>query len=83
MAKPKDSQLFGALAMVGHLGILMTACILLGFLVGLYLDGLLKTGVAFTVILMLAGIAGGMLACYKSVMKAAGAEDKTDTGSKR
>ena len=83
MAKPKDSQLFGALAMVGHLGILMTACILLGFFAGLYLDGLLKTGMAFTVILMLAGIAGGMLACYKVVMKAAGTDDKRDTGNER
>jgi len=62
-------QVVGSLVLVGQIGFLMVACILIGFLLGWYLDRRLGTGALFTIVLLLAGIAAGMWTCYKTVMR--------------
>ena len=43
--------------------------ILVGFLIGLYIDSRLGTKMVFTIVFLLLGIAGGYYAAYKEVMK--------------
>jgi F0F1-type ATP synthase assembly protein I len=58
-----------ALALVTNLGFVMFACVLAGLLAGRLLDAWLQTDPWLTVVLVLAGIGGGMLAVYRMVMK--------------
>ena len=58
-----------ALALVTQLGVIMFACVLVGLLGGRFLDGWLNTGPWLTIVLVLAGVGGGMVAVYRMVMK--------------
>lgn len=58
-----------ALALVTQLGVIMFACVLLGLLGGSYLDEKLGTGPVLMIALVLVGVAGGMVAVYRMVMK--------------
>ncbi len=69
MSEEEPVNIAATLALVGQLGLIMAACIVGGLLVGYYLDGLLGTGYALTVALILLGIGGGMVAVYRLVMK--------------
>jgi len=57
------------LVLVGQLGFIMVGAILAGFLVGNYLDDWLGTRPVLTIVLLLAGIGGGMAAVYRLVMR--------------
>ena len=78
MSLEGSGQLLAALAMVTQLGFIMVACILTGFAAGRYLDGLIGTEPVFTIVLLLAGIGGGMTAAYKVIMGAVG-QKRQDT----
>jgi len=68
---PDDaSRAMSTLAMVGQLGVIMVVCIAGGLLSGLYLDRLLGTRPALAIVLLLAGVFGGMTAVYRTVMRA-------------
>jgi ATP synthase protein I len=58
-----------ALALVTQLGVIMFACILVGLLGGRFLDEWLNTSPWLTIVLVLAGVGGGMVAVYRMVMK--------------
>ena len=73
------------LVLVGQLGFIMVGAILAGFLVGNFLDEQFGTGPVFTIVLLLSGIGGGMVAVYRLVMHTLtgnGAERNTDEESK-
>ena len=70
MPSDGSGQLIPTLALIGQLGLIMVLCVLGGFLAGDYLDRQLNTDRILTVVLLLAGIAGGMLAVYRLVMRA-------------
>jgi len=62
-------QISTALALVGQLGFVMITCILVGLGGGLYLDSILGTEPVLSIVLLLLGVASGMLACYRMIMK--------------
>ena len=47
----------------------MVACILVGFLAGLYLDKVLGTRPVLAVALLLAGVGAGMLVSYRMIVR--------------
>ena len=69
-------QISTALALVGQLGFIMITCILMGLGGGLYLDSILGTRPALSIVLLLLGVASGMLACYRMIMKSISDEKK-------
>ena len=56
------------LAVVGQLGLTMAGCILAGFFLGTLLDRRFHSSPALTIALLLAGIGGGMVVVYRTVM---------------
>lgn len=79
MKPPEDSgQILATLALISQLGFIMVACVLGGYLGGRYLDGMLGTTPALTIVLVLSGIGGGMLSVYRLVMKTIADEDSPD-----
>ncbi|MHC4479419.1 MAG: AtpZ/AtpI family protein [Planctomycetota bacterium] len=64
-----DARLLPTFALVGQLGLIMVGCILVGFLAGRYLDSVLGADFVMTVVLLLVGVAGGMIVVYRAVMK--------------
>jgi F0F1-type ATP synthase assembly protein I len=72
MPSDGDGRIVATLALVGQLGFIMVGCVLVGFLGGRHLDRLLDSRPVFTVVLLLGGIAGGMIAVYRLAMKALG-----------
>ena len=69
MSGRDTGQILSTLAMVGQLGLLMAACILAGFLAGLYLDKVLGTRPVLAVVLLLAGVGAGMLVSYRMIVR--------------
>ena len=69
MPSNANGHVLVTLALVGQLGIIMVVCILAGFLAGNFLDRRLGTAPVLTVVLLVAGIAGGMVAVYRLVVK--------------
>ncbi|MFO7774923.1 MAG: AtpZ/AtpI family protein [Candidatus Hydrogenedentota bacterium] len=63
---------FSALALVGQVGLTMSASIGLGVVAGLYLDRWLKASGIVLVLMIGLGIAGGGYGVYKLMMKGAG-----------
>jgi len=63
------------LALVGQLGLIMAACLLGGLFLGVVLDRKLHSTPVLTILLILAGVAAGMMAVYRLVMKTVGAGD--------
>lgn len=59
---------FEALALVPQLGLTIAIPIVLGAFGGHWLDGKLGTGIIFSIILLCAGIAGGIFGAYRQVM---------------
>ncbi|MGD2175873.1 MAG: AtpZ/AtpI family protein [Candidatus Brocadiaceae bacterium] len=79
---PRDTtELLTLLALVGQLGLIMAGTVVGGFLAGMYVDQWLGTGATFKVILLLAGIGGGMVAVYRLVMKAVEPHLPDDSGN--
>ncbi len=70
MSSREPADIAATFALVGQLGLIMAGSILAGLLVGLYVDRLLGTGYVMSVVLLLIGIGGGMVAVYRLVMKA-------------
>lgn len=71
MLSDGNGQVLPMLALVGQLGLIMIGCILGGFLGGTLLDRRLNSSPVLTIILLLVGVAAGMVAVYRLVMKAA------------
>ncbi len=71
MLSDGNGQVLPTLALVGQLGLIMIGCILGGFLAGTLLDRRLNSSPVLTIILLTAGVAGGMIAVYRLVMRAA------------
>jgi len=65
----KDTDALIALSMVTQLGVMMVASIAVGLFGGIYLDRIFGTAPVLTIGLMLVGVAGGMTAAYKLIMK--------------
>jgi F0F1-type ATP synthase assembly protein I len=79
MKPPNDSgQTLATLALISQLGLIMVACVLGGFLGGRYLDGALGTTPVLTIVLLLTGVGGGMVAIYRLVMKTIANDDSGD-----
>ena len=53
-----------------QLGLTMAGCIAFGFFTGRWLDGWLGGGGIWTVLLLLFGIIGGGVVCYRQIMAA-------------
>ena len=70
--RPSDppGSVLATLAIVGQLGLVMVASVALGLLAGLGLDRWAGTTPLFTVLLLLAGVAGGMISAYRLAMQA-------------
>ncbi|MHC5035103.1 MAG: AtpZ/AtpI family protein [Planctomycetota bacterium] len=64
-----NGRVLPTLALVGQLGLIMVGCVLLGFLAGTYLDHLLHSGPVLTIMLLVAGVVGGMVAVYRLVVR--------------
>ena len=71
----RDIDALVALSMVTQLGVIMVASIAVGLFAGLYLDRQLGTAPVLTIALMLIGVAGGMAAAYKLIMKVVNRRD--------
>lgn len=69
MPQEDTANVLTTLTLVGHLGLVMAASVVAGFLLGHYLDEMLGTAPVLTIILLLAGIAGGLVAVYRLVMR--------------
>lgn len=57
-----------ALALCGQLGLTLAIPIVLGAVAGHWLDGKLKTGMIFLILLLILGIAAGIIGAYNQVM---------------
>jgi F0F1-type ATP synthase assembly protein I len=79
MSPDGNGQVLPTLALVGQLGLIMVACVIVGFLAGAYLDRLLHSSPVLTIILLVGGVAGGMVAVYRLVMRAS---EKSRPGGK-
>jgi len=69
MSALDKGEVLSTLALLGQLGLLMVACVLAGFLGGLYLDNVLGTGPVLTVVLLLAGIGAGVVVSYRMIIR--------------
>jgi len=65
-----DGSRFTAWALVGQLGLTMAASIVLGIVLGLWVDGLVGTRPLFTLLFSLLGISAASLAGYRAVSAA-------------
>lgn len=82
MRKPKLNQhhLWSAnLSIVVQLGLTMAGCIGFGFFVGRYLDAWLESRGVMTVLLILFGVIGGGVVCYRQILEALPRQDASDT----
>ncbi len=66
------------LALVGQLGLTMVGSILLGCLIGRLLDGWLGSDPIFMIVLILAGVLGGMFAVYRTVSRFVDGNGRSD-----
>jgi F0F1-type ATP synthase assembly protein I len=81
---PKDSgQMLSTLALVTQLGFIMAACVLGGLLGGMYLDRRLDTAPVLTIVLLLAGVGGGMVSIYRLVMRTVDVRRPSDEDGSR
>ena len=71
MCAVRRDEVLSALVLVGQVGLVMVACVVGGFALGLYLDRRLGTFPTLTVVLLLVGVGGGMVAVYRMVMRQA------------
>jgi len=69
MPSDGNGQTLPTLALIGQLGLIMVTCVLGGFLLGAFLDSRLHSTPILTIVLILAGVAAGMMAVYRMVMK--------------
>jgi ATP synthase protein I len=69
MAPPGNRKLFSSMGLVTGLGLSAVGSLLLGVLLGLFLDGMLHTAPLFLIIGILLGIAAAMLGVYRMVMR--------------
>ncbi|HBU70048.1 MAG TPA: hypothetical protein DEE98_06640 [Elusimicrobia bacterium] len=51
------------------LGIVLVACVAIGFFSGFYLDKWLKTSPVFTLVMLFVGVAAGFWSIYKEVTR--------------
>ena len=83
MSAEDDGGLLPTLAVVGQLGLVMAGCILAGFLLGMLLDRRLHSSPALTIALLLAGIGGGMVVVYRTVMRSVRAASRGDRSRRK
>ena len=74
MPSDGNGRVLSTFALVGQLGFVVLGSILAGFFLGMYLDHLFNSGPVLTIVLLLAGIGGGLVAAYRLVMAATGDE---------
>jgi len=75
----RDKEWFTQLTLVSQLGLTMAGSILLGLVIGYYLDKwLLHTKGPFTVVFILLGIVGGGYTVYRQIMEATDQEGKKE-----
>ena len=76
MPSSGNGRMLSTLALVGQLGAIMVGCIFAGFLAGWYLDRLFNTSPVVTLVLIVVGVAGGMVATYRLVMQTLDSEQR-------
>lgn len=69
MAPPANRKLFSSMGLVTGLGLSAVGSLLVGVLLGLFLDGMLHTAPLFLIIGILLGIGAAMLGVYRMVMR--------------
>ena len=78
MPSDGNGQELPTLALVGQLGLIMVGSILLGCLAGRLLDGWLGTDPIFMIVMILAGVLGGMFAVYRTVSRFIDRDGRSD-----
>ncbi len=69
MPSDGDDRVLPTLTLIGQLGVIMAACVLVGLFLGVFLDRRLHSSPVLTILSLLAGVAGGMTAIYKMIMR--------------
>ena len=64
-----DFSALSALALVGQLGLVVVAPVVLGALAGAWLDARAGTGGVFVIGLLLLGLGGGLVGAWRIVMR--------------
>lgn len=78
----RNPRLWAAdVSLVLQLGLTMAGCIAFGFFTGRWLDGWLGGGGIWTVLLLLFGIIGGGVVCYRQIMAALPPGGPQDSGT--
>lgn len=76
---PKHRIWTANLSIVMQLGLTMAGCIVFGFFVGRYLDAWLGSRGIMTVLLILFGVIGGGVVCYRQILEALPRQDPPDS----
>ena len=72
----------GSVILVSQLGLTMVGSILLGLLIGFYLDKWLNTKPVFIIIFILLGVVGGGYQAYRQIMETIKTDEKDELGKK-
>lgn len=63
--RPKNTETFRAFAYFSHIGVTMAACVLVGVLLGKFLDGLLGSSHWLVLIFSLLGVGAAIKSIFK------------------
>ena len=69
MAPPNNRKLFSSMGLVTGLGLSAVGSLLVGVLLGLFLDGTLHTAPLFLIVGILLGLAAATIGVYRLVMQ--------------
>ena len=69
MAPPSNRKVFSSMGLVTGLGLSAGGSLLLGVLLGLFVDGLLHTSPLFFIIGIVLGLAAAVVGVYRLVMR--------------
>jgi ATP synthase protein I len=69
MAPPSNRKVFSSMGLVTGLGLSAGGSLLLGVLLGLFVDGLLHTSPLFFIIGIVLGLAAAIVGVYRLVMR--------------
>ncbi len=81
MSESPWRQILLSMSLLTQVGLVVVISIIIGLLLGQWLDGLLGTRLVFSLLGMLLGIGGGMVSAFRLLQKAF-KDDNDGTGTK-